>query len=96
MQPRHPAGQEVHLLAAAVEQTMHTTSPDNSGSHHRWHMGQLRHRRRGERLLQAQEAGPGEAGRRIAGAVAAVSSCYPDHHCHVACCCSSLAAKSQY
>ena len=95
MQSRHPEGQEGQLLAAAVEQTMHTTSPDSSGNHHRGHMGQL-HQRRRERLLQALEAGPEEAARRIAGAVAAVSSYYPDHRCHVAYCYSSLAADSQY
>lgn len=94
MQPRHRAAQVVRLLAAVVEQMMHTTSPGNSGSHHKWHMGQLR--RRLGRLLQAQEAGlEGRPGRRTAEAVAAVSNCYPDHRCHVACCCSSLAAKSQ-
>ncbi len=40
MQSKHQGDRAVHLPAAAVEQTMRTTSPSSSGSRHIWRMGQ--------------------------------------------------------
>lgn len=96
MQPMHQEGPVVHLLAAAVvERTTHTTSPDSSGSRRKWRMGQLHHRL--GHLLQVREAVLEEQpGHRAAGAVAAVSSCYPDHRGHVAYYCSFPSAYDQY
>lgn len=59
MQPKHLVDRVVHLLAAAVGRTMRTTSPDNSGSHHKWRTGQPHHQ--AESLLRVQ--GPGLEGR---------------------------------
>lgn len=42
MQPKRQGDRAVHLLAAAVEQTMRTTSPSSSDSRHIWRMGQPR------------------------------------------------------
>jgi hypothetical protein len=63
--------------AVAVAQTTHTTWPDSSGSHRRWHTGRQHLLRQPlpapvleAALLQAHSG-------HMKAAVAAVSSCYP-------------------
>jgi hypothetical protein len=77
--------------AVAAAQTTHTTWPDSSGSHRRWHMGpQRRHRLpllAPEVALEAAHSAHTKPAAAVAAA--AVSSYYPVRHYPVGGCCSS-------